>query len=407
MIWKCLRDHLVRWDTSPHLPNGRNLVDYRVANAYFNSGILPVVYERLFDELGVGVMTSYMQDQLRDKYMPAVQEEADASCQQALQEEMACDAQFDSIAMMSDARHGFRRNSRQTDVVAIGAETHKVIRVEVVTKDDDEISQRHEAVGTEKLYDYFESVLDGAGVHIKVHAHDRNVSVNKIIKKRSPDTQNQNDTWHVAKSVEKTIKPISSGYAKMHGKTWHEELYDKVSSTRTHSHWAMRNCEGSADKLRKSLLNIVEHYKNNHNDCHPSSRCKTDVNYKPSKVVIQSKDAQRLFIDAIMKTPVYKNAEDFVLAMDTFYVESFNNCLNVYHDKRIAFQNPHYIMRTNLTILHWNENVNRDYTSVWIPFGADITNPRQAQGKKAYKPLTFHFKKRIWNRYMDKVFSDQ
>ncbi len=71
-----------------------------------------------------------------------------------------------------------------------------------------------------------------------------------------------------------------------------------------------------------------------------------------------------------METAVYKNAKHYVLAMDTYYVESFNNVLNVYHDKHIAFDNPHYKMQTNLTILHWNENVNREFTSVWIPFGA-------------------------------------
>ena len=94
----------------------------------------------------------------------------------------------------------------------------------------------------------------------------------------------------------------------------------------------------------------------------------------PSKVVIQSKTAEKLLTSAIMQTIVYKNAEDYVHCMDT-YVESFNNVLNVYHDKRIAFGNEHYKMRTNLAILHWNKNADQEFTSVWKPYVADIASP--------------------------------
>ena len=40
------------------------------------------------------------------------------------------------------------------------------------------------------------------------------------------------------------------------------------------------------------ILNIIEHYKNNHIDCHPSSRCQTDVNYEPSKTIISDSKAE-------------------------------------------------------------------------------------------------------------------
>lgn len=404
LIWKCLRDHKMQWDTSPHLPNGRALVDYRVYHAYLSTGFLPVQYERFCDTLQIGCTTQYMRDQLAENYTEAVHVETEESCHRALDEELACDEAFESIGIVTDARHGWRRNSRQTDVVAIGVETHKVLRVEVVTKDDDSVSQRHELLGTQRLYNYFEAAQDGDGVKIKVHAHDRNASVNKYIKKNHKDTTNQNDTWHVTKSFEKAIKPVTGGPASTNGKTWHEELFDKLQSARTHAHWAMRNCQGDAMQLRKYLRNMVQHYKNIHDDCHETSRCHVDSNYLPSKVIIQSPEAEKIFLKAIMNTAIYKDAESFVLAMDTFYVESFNNCLNVYHDKRIAFGHQQYQLRTNLAILHWNENINREYTSVWTPFAADIVHPRQMQGKKTYKPHTFHFKRKIWNRFMDMVF---
>ena len=45
-------------------------------------------------------------------------------------------------------------------------------------------------------------------------------------------------------------------------------------------------------------------------------------------------------------------------------MESFNNATLIYHDKRITFGEKEYKRRTNLSICDWNENVDRDCTSI-------------------------------------------
>ena len=40
---------------------------------------------------------------------------------------------------------------------------------------------------------------------------------------------------------------------------------------------------------------------------------------------------------AINNSAVFKSPDDFVLARDTSYVESFNNVMNIFQDKRISF----------------------------------------------------------------------
>ncbi|KAH3831630.1 hypothetical protein DPMN_104900 [Dreissena polymorpha] len=45
---------------------------------------------------------------------------------------------------MSYARHGWRKNAKDTSVVAIGERRHKVLKCEHVTKADDKVSRRHE-----------------------------------------------------------------------------------------------------------------------------------------------------------------------------------------------------------------------------------------------------------------------
>ena len=123
------------------------------------------------------------------------------------------------------------------------------------------------------------------------------------------------------------------------------------------------------------------------------SRCRKDPNYEPSKLVIRSPQAMHLLDTAVKKTTVYKFPRDFIYARDTFYVESFNNVLNIFHDKRICFGDESYKMRTALAIIHWNENVDRCSTSV-----------HEYETGKTQKVLvhrTLNYRHAIWRRFME------
>ena len=69
-----------------------------------------------------------------------------------------------------------------------------------VTKQQDPVSQRHEKYGTELIYENFAS----KDVTIKIHSHDRNLSINKLIKDKE-ETINQNDLWHAVKTIKKSF----------------------------------------------------------------------------------------------------------------------------------------------------------------------------------------------------------
>jgi hypothetical protein len=133
------------------------------------------------------------------------------------------------------------------------------------------VTQRHEKIGTERIYSY----IDEHDTKIGIHCHDRNLSINKFVRE-STDSVNQNDTWHCVKAMKTFLTKISSGTLRDKGKTWSFQLTDKVEPVATHVHWCIRNCNNETDELRSSLLNIVDHYKNIHTSCHESSRCRKD-----------------------------------------------------------------------------------------------------------------------------------
>jgi len=235
-----------------------------------------------------------------------------------------------------------------------------------------------------------------------LHAHDKNNSIIKFVRENRSPTENANDTWHLTKGLARNAKKITFGSQGNKGKIWHEQLADKAGSIKTHVYYSMKNCRAEADTLRTSIMNLVHHYQGNHNGCNPGSRCQNEANYIPTKVQITDPNAEKCLLDFLQKLPAYKQAEQYRFCLDTHYVESFNNAVLQYVDKIISFGQDTYLLRINLGILDWNENVDRPKTSVSTV--VDITKPRQKTGKAVHKAKTFNFRDNIWKNWMNKAY---
>ena len=144
----------------------------------------------------------------------------------------------------------------------------------------------------------------------------------------------------------------------------HGQLEDKAAPVATHARRVIRNCNGSEDKLGSSLLTMVRHYTNDNSDCPSSSRCRNDPKYKPSCLRTTDPRAEGLFQGVLCKSVLYFHAEDYVLGKDTCLVDSFNNTMNVFHDKRISWSDAQYLVESYVAVCHSNENVDREYSSI-------------------------------------------
>ena len=96
------------------------------------------------------------------------------------------DKVISGINILTDARHSWRKNAKFSDVVCLGSRTHKVLKLETISKEDDFCSQRHELIGVKRIYQYF----DSQSIAVKTHAHDNNSSVSKFIRTERQPTEN-------------------------------------------------------------------------------------------------------------------------------------------------------------------------------------------------------------------------
>ena len=403
-ILRCRDHHRYRWSSSPYIEQSTNyLVNLRILHGFTMSGMLFSHYERFTSASGIGIVSYHRKEQFSVEYKKAINEEYQHSIEKACLAEMELKAgQPDKkvpIDILTDARHGWRKNAKDTTVVAIGDLTHKVIANEHVTRSDDPVAQRHELLGSKRIHDGFQN----KDIQIGIWAHDFNASINKYVKDLPAPTINQNETWHAMKNVKNCVSKVANGPKYKHETVWHRELMDKVDPVSTHFQYAMRSCDKNPKKLIEKLDNIISHYENDHERCPNESRCRTDPNYQPSRELLTQDCSKDLLRKSIKETVVYKNPANFCHAKDTFYVESFNNTLLIFMDKRVAFGDAEYMARSQLGTLHWNENVDRGSTSVYRRHG------RRQKKRNLVRP-TYHYYGKVWecfvNRHLHNVFLD-
>ena len=101
---------------------------------------------------------------------------------------------------------------------------------------------------------------------------------------------------------------------------------------------------------------------------------------------------------------MYKNPHKYTTCMSTYYVESFNNAVLVYIDKRIHFRNLMYLIRMGLTILDWNEHVDRPATSVQYYVQPGNVNP---QGTRILSSKTNNFVHDVWTEFLEVLLGDE
>ena len=377
------------WQSSDKIGKYYEL-NYKLVHSFLCAGVIEAQYVKLCDFAAMGVVSETLRKKTYQLLSVVAEEEKNISLSRALAEEKACAAD-ESISIMSDARHACRKNSYHSDIVAIGQKTHKVVSYQHITKETDHCSQRHEIAGTRLIYEE----MDRLQINVKAHVHDRNASISKFIVENRPNTYDACDTWHAAKEVKKETSKIVKGARKNIGVTWHPQLADKASGIKTHSFWAIKNCGGDEVELRRILDNTVEHYCGNHLGCHQTSRCRQH-GYIPSREIVTDPDAQRLLRQCIQKLIVYKKPEKYKYCMDTHYVESFNNVVLIYVDKRVHLKNLMYKLKLCLAILDWNDHVDRPTSSVRDYKSAQ--NPRRMAPHRVLKPKTFEFVYILWQR---------
>ena len=112
--------HKLKWSSSPYLPNKQYLVNHRVHHGFACSGMLPSHYVRFVKGAGIGYISYENRKQYNQKHVECINTVYNESIEEALHEEIGSYESLDGINIITDARHGWRKNAKDSSIVAIG-----------------------------------------------------------------------------------------------------------------------------------------------------------------------------------------------------------------------------------------------------------------------------------------------
>ena len=144
----------MNWISSSEL--GKNFsVNYSSYLGQLCSGMTAFQYERFCEFVDIGTVTKHFRQTAAVTVSNVIGLITRQSVQNALVEEIVTSGE-DGISVMIDTRHHCRKNSYHTDHEALGTNTHKVINMQHITRDEERSTQGHETVGCELMYSKFE-----------------------------------------------------------------------------------------------------------------------------------------------------------------------------------------------------------------------------------------------------------
>ncbi|KAL8571386.1 hypothetical protein ACOMHN_046561 [Nucella lapillus] len=158
-----------------------------MAHGYIVSGVRQTQYHRIVEAAGVGNLGDRYLQEVFASYKHTIQNKMQEWTYHALLKEIIMYPDTDGSRILTDARHATRKNARFTDIVCLGVETHKMLRVDTVSRADDPCAQHHELLGTQRVYQFIKE-QEGDSVHIRVHCHNRNASVKTMTLGTLPKT---------------------------------------------------------------------------------------------------------------------------------------------------------------------------------------------------------------------------
>nr|XP_058955494.1 uncharacterized protein LOC131782778 isoform X3 [Pocillopora verrucosa]XP_058972476.1 uncharacterized protein LOC131798834 isoform X1 [Pocillopora verrucosa]XP_058973360.1 uncharacterized protein LOC131799682 isoform X1 [Pocillopora verrucosa] len=270
---------------------------------------------------------------------------------------------------------------------------HKVLAVVNWSRANETSAVSCEVPMTKELLTY---LSETQGFHVAEVAYDFVLQLKTWI--LSKGMLNSFDSWHGAKSVTKAMKEVASGAQRDEGSKWFFELLDKVKSTRTLVYFCMKNSPPNEEEFQGTLLNVVDHYQGNHVRCHAESRCKQN-GYVMSKKLLTKPEVVAACREAIMGTSIYRHASDYMRCRETYWIESLHSVMLIYAAKRIHYGDDTYNMCMELAILDWNENVNREASS--LQMYQHTRHPNRLAETRVLTSKTFNFRETIWSTFFN------
>ncbi|VDI27339.1 Hypothetical predicted protein [Mytilus galloprovincialis] len=345
----CMRGHQSSWESQP-LVNSKPAGNLMVATAIILSGETFSRISHFADILSLKFIgqTQYYSIQ-KDIAIPAIDHYYSLQREVVLQQ-----LQGKQLVLGGDGRcdsPGY--SAKYCTYTFMDTLTGVIPDFSLVQVNETTSSTKMELIGFQRSL----SNIEDANLAVDVVVTDRHVQIRKAMATDHSDKNHQFDVWHLSKSVKKKILAIKPKKLLTEVKPW-------IPSICNHVWWCSREAKGNPDKLEETWTSLLYHISNRHTF--------------PGKLVTKCGHPP-LSADAIRKkkwlpkdSPAYEALEKVItnklILRDIRHLDRFchTGSLETYHSmmlkycpKRLEFDYPSMVARTQLAVVDNNVNIGR------------------------------------------------
>ncbi|XP_077549571.1 uncharacterized protein LOC144162784 isoform X1 [Haemaphysalis longicornis] len=207
--------------------------------------------------------------------------------------------------------------------------------------------------------------LEEQGVAIRSLTTDRHPAIRTLCRQKKPNTRHFFDVWHIAKGLKKKLKLAAKSKGCSSIQLW-------IEAIKNHLYWTAAMGDGDGELILSIWGSLLNHVCNKHvGHQGPFSECLHEP--LEDRQWMRPDSPAFLKLRAILQNPrLLSDLQQLSPTVQTYALESFNSLIIRFAPKAIAFSEEGMAARTQLAVLHYNENALRPQA-------------KTKKGKKKYK----------------------
>ncbi|XP_068736804.1 uncharacterized protein [Montipora capricornis] len=382
VMQKCLCCSFTRsWDSQP------SIGDTPLGNIMMSSGILfgggsPAKVLKIMGHMNVLTIgySTFMKHQ--KNYLHAAVERTYREQQSSLLDSIKAEGK--ELILGGDGRCDSPGHSAKYGSYSLtDLEQNKILDSQLVQSNEVKNSN---AMGKEGLQRSLQFLTD-EGLSVDTLITDRHVQIRKQMREKWPAVKHRLDGWHIGKGIGKKIDSLAKNKDCAVVSKWKKSVVN-------HTFWCAASTDDDDDDLKEAKwLSITNHIMNKHSghDSPLFPQClhgRLHGRERKKKWLKPGSQPYEKLTEVLTKGSLLKDIKQMSGAHATSSLEAFHSVQNHFATKRLAFSYHGMTSRLQISILHFNENSDRECAK--LQDGTERVNiafPKYKKGEHTIKKI--------------------
>ncbi|XP_064470217.1 uncharacterized protein LOC135384967 [Ornithodoros turicata] len=333
------------WSSQPWV-GSRPLGNVLLCTAILFSGMNVAKALRMFEMLRVPALSKSQYYRTQKEYLiPAV-----SYVYQTRQKELLGQLQPRPLTIAGDGRCDSPGHTALYGTYTLLETTaNRIIHFELVKATEVSSSNAMEKHGLQRCLAF----LEWNDMVVDTLITDRHTGIKAMMRDCCPQIKHRFDVWHVVKGVKKKLLALGRSASHQVVNLW-------VDSLVRHAYWCPKTSGGDGDLCLAKWMSALNHIVDVHEHDDPVYPvCYHGATSEPREWLKEDSETYRKVTDIIAAPALLKDIPQLSSQDQTYGLEAFHSVMLHFTPKTFSFHDEGMLARTQLAVLHYNENADR------------------------------------------------